>query len=74
MNSRRTEEAMRKLLSEGIWPTATKLNEVMPSRMNGRPDLNGRECKIRECLAEEFGWVRVRHGNITRWQKKSAGG
>lgn len=64
-----TEAAMRALLNNGIWPTATKLNMMMPTRTNGRPDLNGRECKLREKLAAEYGWVRVTNGLRIRWEK-----
>lgn len=65
----RTERAMRNLMDQGIWPTATRLNEEMPTRTNGRPDLNGRECKLRERLASEYGWVRVSHGWSVRWER-----
>ncbi len=68
----RTEIAMRAILDRGEWPTAKRMNAQMPSRMNGRPDLNGRECKLREKLAAEYGWVRVVHGLVARWEKSGA--
>lgn len=67
-----TEIAMRAILDRGEWPTVIKLNAEMPSRANGRPDLNGRECRLRGKLASEYGWVRVAHGYSVRWERSVA--